>query len=187
MVEYDPYMPEIKEDPLPIYKQMREQCPIYPVKRFNAWALARFDDIWTVCQDGEYFSNANGNSELNLLEGRPSPFQTLASLDGEAQRRLRKALFPHFGPRSARRLSVSVREWARERIEAQLASGRIDAVSELAQQIAVRVSCSIGGLPVEDSDTLLALVHSFFAREEGTEGMGQEGRKADTMYCLSWL
>jgi cytochrome P450 len=178
MVEYDPYMPEIKQDPLPVYKRMRQECPIYPVERFNAWALTRFEDIWTVCQDGEYFSSANGNSDLNLLEGRPSPLQTLASMDGEAHRRLRKALFPHFGPRAARRLSAPMREWARECLDAHLESGRIDAVRELSQQIAVRVSCAVSGLPVEDADTLLRLVHSFFAREEGTEGMAAEGREA---------
>lgn len=178
VVEYDPYMPEIKEDPLPIYARMREECPIYPVKRFDAWALTRFEDIWSVCEDGEYFSSANGNQDLNLLEGRPSSLQTLASMDGEAHRRLRKALFPHFAPRSARRISASMREWARECIDAQLSSGRIDAVRELAQQIAVRVSCTVSGLPVEDCDLLLALVHRFFTREEGTEGMATEGRKA---------
>jgi len=178
MVEYDPYMPEIKHNPLPIYERMRRECPIYPVERFDAWALTRFEDIWTVCQDGEYFSSANGNSDLNLLEGRPSPLQTLASMDGEAQRRLRKALFPHFGPRAARRLEGAVRGWTRDCIDRHRDSGRIDAVRELSQQIAVRVSCSIGGLPVDDSELLLDLVYRFFSREEGTEGMAQEGREA---------
>ena len=178
MVEYDPYMPEIKEDPLPIYQQMRRECPIYPVERFDAWALTRFEDIWTVCQDGDYFSSANGNSDLNLLEGRPSPLQTLASMDGEAQRRLRKALFPHFGPSAARKLEAPVRGWIRDCIDRHYDAGRIDAVRELSQQIAVRVSCSIGGLPVEDSELLLDLVYRFFSREEGTEGMAQEGREA---------
>ena len=178
MIEYDPYMPEIKEDPLPIYARMREECPIYPLTRFDAWALTRFQDIWTVCNDGESFSSANGNQDLNLLEGRPSSLQTLASMDAEAHRRLRTALFPHFGPRAARQLSVSVREWARECIDARLPAGRIDAVRELAQQIAVRVSCKIGGLPVADCDLLLDLVHRFFSREQGTEGMAVEGQEA---------
>jgi cytochrome P450 len=178
LIEYDPYMPGIKQDPLPIYARMRQECPIYPVKRFDAWPLTRFEDIWTVCNDGEYFSSANGNSDLNLLEGRPSPLQTLASMDGNAHRRLRKALFPHFAPRAARRLADPVREWTRACIAAHLEAGRIDAVRELSQQIAVRVSCSISGLPVEDAGLLLDLVHRFFSREEGTEGMSDAGRSA---------
>jgi len=178
VVEYDPYMPEIKRDPLPIYERMRRECPIYRVERFGAWALARFEDIWNVSRDADYFSSANGNADLGLLEGRPSSLQTLASMDGLAHRRLRKALFPHFAPSAARELTAQVREWVCERLEAHAASGRIDAVSELAQQIAVRVSCRISGLPVEDSDELLALVHGFFAREEGTQGMSSQGHRA---------
>ena len=178
MIEYDPYMPEIKEDPLPIYARMREECPIYPLDRWNGWALTRFQDIWDFCGHGDALSTANGNQDLNLLEGRPSSLQTLTSMDGEAHRRLRKALFPHFSPSAARRLSGSMRAWARECIEAHQASGRIDAVRELAQQIAVRVSCTIGGLPIADCDLLLNLVHGFFTRESGTDGMPEEGRTA---------
>jgi len=178
LIEYDPYMPEIKEDPLPIYARMREECPIYPLDRWNGWALTRFQDIWDFCGHGDALSTANGNQDLNLLEGRPSSLQTLTSMDGEAHRRLRKALFPHFSPSAARRLSGSMRAWARECIEAHQASGRIDAVRELAQQIAVRVSCTIGGLPIADCDLLLNLVHGFFTRESGTDGMPEEGRTA---------
>ena len=178
VIEYDPYMPEIKEDPLPIYARMRAECPIYPVERFDAWALTRFEDIWSVCENGAYFSSANGNQGLDLLERRPSSLQTVASMDGDAHRRLRKALFPHFGPRAARRLSLAVRGWARECIEAQIPAGRIDAVRDYAQQIAVRVSCTISGLPVEDCDLLLDLVQRFFTRVEGTEGFAAEGQKA---------
>jgi cytochrome P450 len=178
MIEYDPYMPEIKQDPLPIYARMREECPIYPLERWGGWALTRFQDIWDFASHGECLSSANGNQDLSLLEGRPSSLQTLASMDGEAHRRLRKALFPHFSPSAARRLSGAMRDWTRECLDAHRAEGRIDAVRELAQQVAVRVSCTISGVPVEDSELLLGLVHGFFAREEGTEGMPEAGRQA---------
>lgn len=178
VIEYDPYMPEIKEDPLPVYARMREECPIYPLRRWDGWALTRFADIWELCNHGEFLSSANGNQDLTLLEGRPSSFQTLASMDGTAHRRLRKALFSHFSPRAAKRLSGAMQGWARECIDAHLESGRIDAVGELAQQLAVRVSCTISGLPVADCDLLLELVQRFFTRVEGTEGMAQEGREA---------
>ncbi len=178
LIQYDPYMPEIKEDPLPIYARMREECPIYPLERWDGWALTRFQDIWDFSRQGESLSTANGNQDLNLLEGRPSTLQTLTSMDGNAHRLLRKALFPHFSPSAARRLAEPVRVWTRECLDAHQESGRIDAVRELAQQIAVRVSCTIGGVPIEDCDLLLDLVHGFFSREAGTDGMPEGGRKA---------
>jgi hypothetical protein len=56
--------------------------------------------------------------------------------------------------------------------------GRIDGVAELAQQVAVRVACTVSGFPMEDADYLVDLVTRFFAREEGTEGMSQTGQSA---------
>ncbi len=81
VVEYDPLVPEILEDPLPIHARMRTERPIYPVERSDARALARFEDIWIVSQDSAHLSNANSNSVMNLLEGKPSTLQTLASMD----------------------------------------------------------------------------------------------------------
>src|SRR5262245_16249213 len=50
---YDPYMPEILTDPYPVYARLRREKPVYYVERFNAWALARFEDIWEASQDTE--------------------------------------------------------------------------------------------------------------------------------------
>ena len=43
MVYYSPLMPEILEDPYPIYKQLRAEAPAYYVEEFDCWALSRFD------------------------------------------------------------------------------------------------------------------------------------------------
>ena len=178
MVEYDPYMPEITEDPYPVYKQLRDECPVYYVERFNAWALALFEDIWVASEDREHYSTANATSERGFLEGRPSSFESLASLDPPRHDELRVKVFPFFGPRAARALEPQVRKWTVDCIERHEDLGRIDAVSELAQQIAVRVSCHIGGFPVEDADYLVDVVMRYFLRDEGNEGLSEAGAAA---------
>jgi hypothetical protein len=45
MVEYNPLMPDILEDHLPIYKHLRDEGPAYYVEEFDCWALSRFEDI----------------------------------------------------------------------------------------------------------------------------------------------
>ncbi len=178
MVHYDPYMPEIKEDPYPIYKRLREEDPVYYVERFDAWALALFDDIWNASPDAEHYSTRNSTADRAFLERKPSTQETLASLDPPRHDVLRRALFPLFAPRAARALEPQVRQWARECIDRHYESGRIDAVFELSQQIAVRVACTIAGFPIEDADFLIDLVMRVFLREQGTEGMSESGRAA---------
>ena len=48
MLEYDPYMPEVLDDPNALYARMRAEAPVYYVERFDAWALFAFEDIPTM-------------------------------------------------------------------------------------------------------------------------------------------
>jgi hypothetical protein len=175
---YDPYMPEIKADPYPIYARMRRERPVYYVERFNAWALARFEDIWEASQDAEHFTTAFSTADRAFLDGKPAVMQTLNSMDPPEHTELRRRLFGFFGPRAARALEPRMRQWATDCLDRHQPRGRIDAVRELAQQVAVRVACTVSGFPMEDADYLVDLVTRFFAREEGTEGMSETGQSA---------
>jgi len=104
--------------------------------------------------------------------------ETLASVDPPAHATLRKEVFRHFGPRVARGLESRVRGWVRDCLDAHRENGKIDGVLELGQQIAVRVACAVNGFPIEDADYLVDVVSRFFSREEGTEGMSEEGYAA---------
>jgi cytochrome P450 len=176
MIHYDPYMPEIKENPHAIYKRMRAESPIYYIERFDAWALALFEDIWEASADAEHYSVKNEMSNITLLERKPAAFESLPSLDPPVHDVLRRRLFPHFSPAAARRLEPQVRRWTVECLDRQ--PGRIDAVAELAQQVAVRVGCAINGFPMQDADYLIDVVARFFAREEGTDGLSAGGLRA---------
>ena len=46
MVEYDPFSDEALDDPLPIYRKLRDEAPACYLAEFDAWALSRFEDIW---------------------------------------------------------------------------------------------------------------------------------------------
>ena len=182
MVSYDPYMPEIIEDPYPIYAQLRAEDPVHYIERFDAWALAGFEEIWNASQDNVHFSVRNSTAERGFLERQLAPLEVLTTLDPPRHTELRKSLFPHFGPRAARALEPQVRSWVRELLEVGREAGRIDAVDDLAQPIAVRVACAVGGFPIEDADRLVEMVRATFVRAEGTEGATEAGVEArDTM------
>ena len=46
MVEYDPHMEEVLDDPYPIYRRLRDEAPVYWVESYGAWALSRFAEQW---------------------------------------------------------------------------------------------------------------------------------------------
>ena len=178
MLHYDPYMPEIQENPNEIYRQLRAESPLYYVERFDAWAIARFEDIWQASQDVVHYTNTFSTADRSLLDRVPAEMEVISSMDPPRHTEIRKQLFPLFGPAATRRLEPEIRKWTVELLEAHLESGRIDAVRELAQQVAVRVACTLSGFPMEDADYLVDLVTRFFAREEGVEGVGEIGLAA---------
>jgi cytochrome P450 len=71
-----------------------------------------------------------------------------------------------------------IREMAASSLSAARDRGRIDAMTELSSPIAVTVACTVNGLPVEDGPILNDLVWRFFKREEGHEGMTEDGLAA---------
>jgi cytochrome P450 len=175
---YDPYMPEIKEDPYPVYRRLRAEAPVYYMEKWNAWALARFEDIWEASQDAVHLSAQNGTAERAFLAAETANFETLNSTDPPRHTQLRKKLFPLFGPKAARAFEQEIRACATACLDRHAETGRIDAVQELASQVAVRVAGHVSGFPREDSDYLVDLVRRFFRREAGTDGQSEAGRAA---------
>ena len=44
-IYYDPYDFEIDADPYPIWKRMRDEQPLYYNKKYDFYALTRWDDV----------------------------------------------------------------------------------------------------------------------------------------------
>jgi cytochrome P450 len=174
-VDYDPFAPAVLADPYPFYRALRERSPVHFLEKYDAWALARFEDVWQAYQDDEHFSVAQGTIPPQLLTRVLPPFPNLNHLDPPEHTRLRAALMHLFLPRRARALEARVRARAAARIDAFRGRGRADAVSELAQPVAMEVGCLVMGLPIEDAPALLDLIGRFSAREPGTPGMTADG------------
>ena len=92
MVYYDPYMPEIMDNPHEIYAQLRAEAPVYHIERFDAWALALFDDIWTASSDDVHYSVARSTATRAFLEGEISTSEALSNTDPPRHTDLRKTL-----------------------------------------------------------------------------------------------
>ena len=179
MIEYDPFSETMRDDPFPVYAQLRAESPVHYVERHGVWALALFDDVWKVGEDSATFSSPG------------PPLQTMATAEVmqaddpvEAAARgsifgmnppqhtaLRKRLARFFSPRGVSGLEERVRAVARECIESALPTGRCDVIGDLAAQVSTRVVCLLLGLPLEDGPPLTRIVTRFFSREPGIEGM----------------
>src|ERR1700730_18815331 len=113
-------------DPYPLYRELRDEAPVYRMERYDAWALPRFAEVWEVLEDRERFSIVEGpvfnrDRLLTRNDGPPTrvaaPLASFAMIDPPEHTRYRQALHRSFTPRRALSLEPAVTE---------LVAGRLD-------------------------------------------------------------
>ncbi len=176
MIDYDPFSEEVIRDPYPIYARLREEAPCYHLKKWDCYALSRFEDIWNASMDAENYSAAQGTTASHLLTKVQPVTPMINLMDPPRHTVLRSRISRFFTPGAVRRLEPKIREIVEEAWAAGV-EGReeADLFNDFAAQVSVKVACLANGFPMEDAGALNQLVWRFFAREEGVEGITQDG------------
>jgi len=179
VVQYSPVMPEVFEDPLPIYKQLRDEAPAYYVEEFDCWALSRFDDIWDQSGDNEsYSASLRGTTPAHLITKQMQVFPSVNMMDPPEHTRNRALISGAFKPKRVAALAPEVERIVARHAKALDRGGSVDLVGDYIAKIAMEVSCVLLGLPIEDADLLYGYVNRFFAREGNRAGMTEDGLAA---------
>jgi cytochrome P450 len=175
MVEYDPFSEQVIRDPYAVYARLREEAPCCHLPKWDAYALSRFEDIWNASMDAENYSAAKGTTAAHLLTKVQPVTPMLNLMDPPDHTVLRSRIRTFFTPGTVRRLEPRIREFVDQAWEAIGERDEADLFNDFAAKVSVKVACLANGFPLEDSDHLVQLVWRFFAREEGVEGMTQDG------------
>ena len=57
---YSPFDPAVIEDPYPVYRELRDNAPLYWSPAASTWVLSRYDDVSAALLDPETYSSASG-------------------------------------------------------------------------------------------------------------------------------
>lgn len=175
MVEYDPFAQEVMDDPWPFYARLREESPAHYLERWDCWALSRFEDLWNAAGDDATYMAGRGTSTAHLLTRVMGVTPMIGVMDPPDHTRVRAAVRGFFAPRRIHGLEPIIRGWVREYLARIRGAGRADLVADFAKPLAARVACLVAGYPIEHGEHLGELVHRFFARVPGHEGMTPDG------------
>lgn len=124
---YDPFDAAVMADPLPFYRTLRDEYPLYYVDQWDTYALSRFDDIWHVLEvnDGTFVASEGtlpstavlGTHNSGPVPDPPlSPMPFHANFDAPVYTDVRRCTSGPFRPRSVSRLADRIRELASERL-----------------------------------------------------------------------
>jgi cytochrome P450 len=156
----DIYSTEAIVDPYPHYAQLRELGPVVWLSKQRVYALPRFRECKAVLRDDSAFVSGNGVA-LNAISNRLSRGTTLGS-DGSKHSQRRKLVAHRMLPRALGAISDSVTEQAAHIVDAALALGEIDGVSDLASALPLAVVPDLVGWPRDQRGDLLAWAGATF-------------------------
>src|ERR687889_293724 len=98
-IDYNPFAPDFyTSDPFGVYRQMRDEAPVYYSERWGWWALTRFEDVRAAATDPDTFRSFEGIDIDDTAKDQSGP-GFLPDLDNPRHDQVRALVQPHFLPR----------------------------------------------------------------------------------------
>jgi cytochrome P450 len=171
-IYWDPLTPELRDDPYPLWRRMRNEEPVYYNDGLDFFALSRFHDVEAANRDADTFSSSHGTT---LETMSPTPVETgmIIWLDPPKHTMLRKLVSRAFTPRRISMIEDRIREFCARLLDAQVGSGRFDYVQDFSAILPPLVISSLLGVPESEQADMRLLVDDVFHIEEGV-GMANE-------------
>jgi cytochrome P450 len=177
-VEYDPFSEAAMRNPFPLYAAMRAEGKPHYIEKYDAWALARFEDVWEASQQHEGdVTWTDGATPGQLFLGEPIP-RAFTTMDAPEHRRWRAVVRKDYTPASVAEQEQRFRALAREVLGPLLERGEFDVYSDYANRVFCLNSGYNLGLPKADAVTFRALIDDMMHREPGQVGGGSERNQA---------
>ena len=153
----DPFSYDILEDPLPFQAELRAAGPVVYLKKYDVYAMGRYEEVHAALTDWQTFQSAAGVGLSNFRKEKPwRPPSLLLEADPPHHDAPRAVLTKILGPRAIRRLAESWAADAEDLIGQLLGRGtEFDAVTDLAAAFPLRVFPDAVGIPQEGRENLL--------------------------------
>lgn len=149
-MEYNPFFPEVRENPYPYYAYLRQHAPVYQVPGTGFWAVSRYDDVFSIFRSPQVFSSSVSHSAtMGDLNPFPPEAQAIISYDLPEHTRLRKLVNRAFTPRRVASLETRIRAITHQLLEPVATSQEFDLIPTLAAPLPVYVIAELLGVPLE--------------------------------------
>lgn len=153
------YVPEARNDPFPIYEQMRSECPVQLVtdpRGIQHWVIVQYEAAraaladprlsrdprlaWDTLRKIKLYDEGEEDSEPHMLNADPPEHTRLRQLANKA---FTKERVEHLRPR--------IQEIVDDLVDEMDPTGKVDLMSKLAAPMPIKVICELLGVPYDDA------------------------------------
>jgi cytochrome P450 len=165
-------MPEVRADPWPFYRRLRETDPVHWDEPLSFWSVSRYADVAAVFHDERFVKGQGLSAMLAHLSPearqRAEPVyevfgrQVLYS-DPPQHTRLRGQMKKAFTPKVVERMRGHIQEIVDGLLDEAEARGRMDGIGDLAYPLTFTVILETIGLPLSQRDEFKQWSNDFMA------------------------
>jgi cytochrome P450 len=178
-IEFDPFSQDFFDGAYDTYRRLRNEAPVYYNKKWDFWALTRYDDVAPGTKDHETFSSAKG-ATLDMVKAHddaiPVP-KVIISMDPPEHEKMRKLVSKVFTPRAIAGLEDMVREKVYECLDA-LDPSEFDVVADFSALFPNEVITTMLGVPKEDRNQIRLWLDLLLERQPGEIATSKQGYEA---------
>ena len=188
-IYYDPYDYDIDANPHPVWKRMRDECPVYYNEKHDFYALTRYEDVNAALKDWKTFSSARG-TVLDMIRQTPEQIamnKNLLFTDPPEHDQLRTLVGRRFTPKKVAEMDADVRAICSGYLDSLEGKGGFDFVQDYGALIPMMVICSFIGIHGDDRDTIRKLADASLHREEGEFGSIPEKAMEASMTMIAYF
>ncbi len=183
--DFDHTDPEYAARAPEIWDELRATCPVAHSPRFGGtWLPTRHEDVAAIAHDTEHFSSVG--VVVTVFEPEPTApvgYAPPITSDPPFHEKARRLLLPAFSPKAIRPLEDSTREFCRGLaaglVDERGPGGVVDAATDYAQHIPVRVIAHMLGVPESDGDKFRGFIHRILE----TGGQSEPVDPAETLWA----
>ena len=101
--DIDPFSSDFLSDPYPHHEQLRDLAPVVRLRRYDIWAVTRYEQVNAILNDWETFGSGGGVGLANFhKEGNWRPPSLLLETDPPTHTRARTVMNRALAPRLLR-------------------------------------------------------------------------------------
>jgi cytochrome P450 len=156
--DFDHTDPRWRENPYPIWDELRVKCPVAHTNRFlGVYLPTTYEAVKEICYDTEHFSSRRVVVR-NVRPEPPPPAPPITS-DPPAHKHAKQILLTPFLPDAVKKLEPRVRAICNELIDGIINDKICDAAARYTKRIPIRAVTHMLGVPEKDGDLFIKWIH----------------------------
>jgi cytochrome P450 len=145
--DLDPFADDFLADPFAHYESLRQAGPVLRLGRYDLWAMARYQQVFTALRDHDTYCSSAGVGLSDFRKEKPwRPPSLLLETDPPEHTRARGVVARALSPRTVRELRAGFERDAAALVDALVARRTFDAIGDLAEAYPLRVFPDAVGL-----------------------------------------